>query len=191
MFHLKHSLPYERTDLSWHWNTKRLGNNRELGSESSASSRRNRVGAILLSAGKDQIPTNRGEQGEKEQHFCHFWRPFYGISGKKAATTQMTLLLKNLSLHHEKGYQNEPEFRYPFSRHSSKGQEQKSTGIRWGKLVCSHILSIIMKNIRICHLETAYNGILGRGRVWGIRESDFICPHRQYWNIYKKAFSVL
>lgn len=60
------------------------------------------MGGTLLSAGRDQTPTNRGEQGKKESYFCPFWRPFYGTGGKKAATTQMALLFTKLSLHHEK-----------------------------------------------------------------------------------------
>lgn len=56
----------------------------------------------LLSAGRDQIPTNRGEQGKKESYFGHFWRPFYGTGGKKGTTTQLALLLKKRKPNHEK-----------------------------------------------------------------------------------------
>lgn len=68
---------------------------------------------------------------------------------------------------------------------AAKVKKKKSTGIIWGNLVCSHKLSLIMKNTLICHLETtipqdsgAWVGVRNKGN-WFHSPSQTILKYLQ------------
>lgn len=151
------------------------------------------VGSTLLPAGTDWYPQKQRRRENRSSICCHCWRPFHGVSGKKAAKTQIALLLKELRLHQEKRdvpyqvHQKEPELRYPTSSHRSK--QRSGMKINRNEMMKPGLQPQIDANNEKYH-QLSFGSHMPQNpgsSVCRTRETDLVCLQ----NIYKKAFSVI